>query len=83
MQNETSNSDESRPLTKHNVNGWVAVTERLPEPYDRILFYAPKWGVRQGFREPRNRKIEWFQTVNRERCKDTTHWMPLPEPPCR
>jgi hypothetical protein len=92
-----SKNEETKPLQQHSVNGWVAIKERLPELEQDVLLFDD-WKTTDGERrqdiivghlsEFTTRKTsegltyycEWRGT---EFAFNITHWMALPEPPCR
>lgn len=88
MENKTSQTDEPRPLNKHGVNGWVAVTERLPE---KAGFYLVNIDETIASKYRGTVEIgECFKSVDTRAMFEilkfhdyVTHWMVLPEPPCR
>lgn len=55
---------------------WVAVSERVPEGYKRVLVCLDNRAVCEAAFNP---QYGWFETE--WRCYRPTHWMPLPEPP--
>lgn len=61
---------ENKPLQQHDVNGWVAVTERLPdvEDYYRVRFEN---GIEdeKPFRIRPHKNIRGFMTE-----ENVTHW---------
>jgi hypothetical protein len=65
-------------LQRTRVNGWVAVSERLPEQQKEVLGW---WGdtpqPRAGFAWIDDNGV-WNSDSE---YPDPTHWMPLPEPP--
>jgi len=70
-------------LQRTRSNGWISVSERLPEP-DTFAIVATKDGVCEalyglGGIESPNDPPYW--TVNDYGEVWPTHWMPLPEPP--
>jgi hypothetical protein len=85
MKNKTSKTKKSRPLTKHNVNGWVAVSEQLPKEGVAILATNGKrvyYDVTLQYKD--EFWIHFFGYDNDSwKIEDVTHWMALPEPPCR
>lgn len=97
MKHNNSDSQLAAALNKSNVSGWVAVTERLPELDENVLLFddwkttdgEQRKDVRIGYlSEFTTRKTsdglshycEWRGT---EFAFNITHWMALPEPPCR
>ena len=63
---------------------WISIESKLPEPFQPILFYSKSHGFRHGTREAtvgKTKYIYFRQWSTRERYKDVTHWMSLPEPP--
>lgn len=55
---------------------WISVKERLPEHNERVLVYRPN--MAESDIGPIS--IQWGWACRRK-CSDTSHWMPLPEPP--
>lgn len=60
---------------------WISVKDRLPEIYERVIYYVPGWGIYYGNRQeddtwdaPDVFGPPWLS-------ESVTHWMPLPEPP--
>ena len=83
---DCENVTQTPPLQQTAVIGWVAVSERLPEPKKHVLVlrtnpnivttgYLHEWG-------------HWIwsnlngSTHKADHIYKVTHWMPLPEPPC-
>lgn len=66
-----------------NMDKWISVKDRLPEPLDSVIFYAPKQSkdcsmdIGEGFID----SGEWCSVREDIDLKKVTHWMPLPEPP--
>ncbi len=62
---------------------WIPVTERLPEPKQKVLVATYLGGVYYGFMEPRGKFYTANNTLADSWCwePDVTHWMPLPQPP--
>jgi len=58
------------------MNDWIPVSERLPEKYGDYLAYSQGTGVAWMVF---NYNKEWIS--GDEYIRNTTHWMPLPEPP--
>lgn len=61
--------------------GWIACSERMPEPYMDVLVYD---GNREyGVARWRDDDQEWFEDLSGLHGKDlgVTHWQPLPPPP--
>lgn len=58
--------------------GWINVKERLPQEYVMVLIHSDGF-VNMGYRND----SEWYELCHEghELAGDTTHWMPLPEPP--
>lgn len=88
---EQLNNDEiASHLISHGVTvqGWIPVTERLPENDAMVIGYTPCDGFMfVGYYHEEN-KYDWRQwyivTAMRSTkviTKKVTHWMPLPEPP--
>ena len=60
------------------VNGWVPVIARLPEPDVDVLVHFAIGGFEVGCIEG----LSGHWLCARDVCRDeATHWMPLPEPP--
>jgi len=55
--------------------GWIKVSERLPEYHERVLIVGKYCKVTKGFLMD-----QWYDE-NLDQWPDTTHWRPLPEPP--
>lgn len=55
---------------------WIPVTERLPDPFERVIVCRDDGKVEQGCKDIR----DWWKVYG-TRTKQVTHWMPLPEPP--
>ena len=68
------------------MSEWISIEERLPEPYQDVLFYGkghdPLVGKTRG-----ETCIGYYRNAFRFDGRDSvevaevTHWMPLPEPP--
>lgn len=62
------------------TNGWISVTERLPEYFDWVLVTTNRKDVDIGWIE----RGEWERLSDDpeggERFDFVTHWMPLPTP---
>ena len=57
------------------VQQWIPVTERLPGKYGMVLVYSKEFG--NHYVAIHNCGKFWYDGI----VIDTTHWMPLPEPP--
>ena len=68
------------------VQQWIPVTERLPEPYVRVLALRQKFDDGGRFQKVEHiipvygGEFAWFMDMSSWKSK-VTHWMPLPEPP--
>ena len=56
-------------------HGWIKVSDRLPDPWGRVLIWVPEEG---GHLCATFTQGTFFHSGHQER---PTHWMPLPEPP--
>jgi hypothetical protein len=71
--------------------GWVACSERIPEPRQYVIFQHPSWenSVGLGPYDPENQFRPWTDLTDVDMCGDAnhmsdyevSHWMPLPAPP--
>lgn len=62
---------------------WIKVSEKFPEPYQRILAYS-KDGIKfsvYGNPDHPNEFLDPLSTLYRKPNYPVTHWMPLPKPP--
>lgn len=57
-------------------DGWIPVSERLPERFEKVILCREGNIVEQGYRDVN----DWWKVYG-TRTKKITHWMPLPEPP--
>ena len=68
------------------VQGWIPVTERLPEVYQPCLCYKRAHGE-DGYRlgiylgASFSEKCAAFKSMSHYGCIGVTHWMPLPPAP--
>ena len=62
------------------VQGWIPVTERLPEYGERILTYDRYGHIRDRVLR-KTGETDLFTPDGLEAKKHITHWMPLPEEP--
>jgi len=62
--------------------GWIACSERLPGPNQRVLAYSHDQQILHiADYRPKSKMYRWdFDTWGAE-AEDVTHWMPLPAPP--
>lgn len=61
------------------VTGWIPVTERLPEPFTRVIgFMAWKAITAVEYQHNNWYSIDHLEPLPKEAV---THWMPLPNPP--
>ena len=66
-------------LVDEMPDGWIPVTERLPDKGRTVLIYSPKGGVAEGkFHDDGWTQYRWSAKMWKD---EVTHWMPLPEPP--
>lgn len=71
---------------KNDGGKWVSVTERLPEPYVRVLVLRQRFNDGGCFQRVEHiipvygGEFAWFMDMSSWKSK-VTHWMPLPEPP--
>lgn len=57
--------------------GWISVKDRLPEPYERVLVYAPSRYDYGNF----DMCVMYGFHCHLCTHHGVTYWMPLPEPP--
>jgi len=64
------------------LDGWIPVTERLPDEEDRVLMYCPLLEPDEIVAATRYRSGLWVcddgQMLG---ATEPTHWLPLPAPP--
>lgn len=65
---------------------WISVKDRLPDNKEMVLIYCPTLKHRNKKNNIKTgRKINFGCGLRPEGClgydDDSTHWMPLPEPP--
>jgi hypothetical protein len=69
------------PMRGSVANGWISVTERLPEE-NRVLMYCPLLEPDEIIAATRYKSGLWVcddgQMLG---ATEPTHWMPLPAPP--
>lgn len=82
------NAFQYREVTNRPVEGetnaqWIPVSERLPEPNTRLLYYFEVVGVHVGEMEPGAtcQANAVFHGRSGFLSGDVTHWMPLPSAP--
>lgn len=67
------------------VQGWIPVTERLPEPSKVVLCIGARGGMFIGYhcqdRERSEDKSMFFYVPNSRNARSAIKWQPLPEPP--
>lgn len=63
------------------LNGWIPVTERLPEDGETVLVYGSKGGIYTAWCNRRYTNVGWHKLNSKSHYCNPTHWMPLPEPP--
>jgi hypothetical protein len=63
------------------MSEWISVDDRLPEEGRDVLVYAKGgWMAVRHYRAPQGNSFSgWYP--NGLPIENTTHWMPLPEPP--
>lgn len=61
-----------------SLEGWVSVKERLPEDYERVLFWNDSEAIPFGICE-----IGYFVPSQSEIPSHITHWRTLPSPPTK
>jgi hypothetical protein len=68
-------------LQRTRSNGWISVSERLPELGERVMVSnaADDW-VTVGSRQLTGEYHHW-DGDDSEELHEPTHWMPLPAPP--
>ena len=68
-------------LEKQATQEWISVNDRLPEDESDVLAYSRNG--EEGRIYPANyAKGVWFDCIFASSANDnTTHWMPIPEPP--
>ena len=66
-------------MTDNISNGWISVSERLPEEGVTVLIYTIDGETKEahlsGYLDL------WSDNEDVYRYDDITHWIPLPEPP--
>lgn len=76
---ERASKAESRIAELEAAQRWIPVSERLPEPYTRVLAC-----IKSGYMEVDYRFAEPIIEVGIAdfySLENVTHWMPLPQPP--
>ena len=61
---------------------WISVKDKLPEKRKRVLASDGELVVVAWIGKVLNMWEGW-QCIDNEYFGDVTHWMPLPEPPCK
>jgi hypothetical protein len=63
--------------------GWISVKDELPKRGERVLAMQSSPGARYliVYIDDEIRTQQWRNDCDDIRCRDITHWMPLPEPP--
>ena len=60
---------------------WVSVKDKLPESGKCVMIYSENGGVAEGsYSGSKGRFEQWRWNTG---LLIVTHWMPLPEPPCK
>jgi len=67
-----------RVINGQTVGAWIAVSERMPEEYERVIGWRA--GLVRAGEVWRNESGGWL-CGDCEPAGGITHWMPLPEPP--
>lgn len=70
---------EIRELERKLNRQWTPVTERLPEPFKRVI--VCREGLDEPIVEQGQLDVNGWWKVYGTRTKRVTHWMPLPEQP--
>ena len=63
-------------LQEQEDRRWIPVTERLPDPFERVIVCRDEGKVEQGYKDV----SDWWKVYG-TRTKQVTHWMPLPTAP--
>ena len=66
------------------MNEWISVKDRLPEYKKNVFLHIPKYTgrpVREGHLSSTDGAGHKWVGADGYIYSDTTHWMPLPEPP--
>ena len=84
----TNEGDEMSAVSRGSVanypakpDGWIPVTERLPEDLQRVIAYFAGVGIDEVGEAVFNKAGGWFSTEHG--AWDASHWMPMPEPPAQ
>ena len=81
--NESKIENGQPTLQQHNVMHWVAVSERLPNDYQRVLVgRAGEANVIKVLTYKKEFDNKHWGDSMESHFASPTHWMPLPEPPC-
>lgn len=62
-----------------SVNVWIAVSERLPEEYEKVIIYSHDTFSAKLVYDSNGHHFENYLWM--ELAHYPTHWMPLPHPP--
>ena len=69
----------SAPMLGSVANGWISVTERLPDEYEVVMV---GWAGRRDICKGYLLNGKWHDPLLcMPDVNQPTHWMPLPEPP--
>jgi hypothetical protein len=68
-------------LQRTRVNGWIPVSERLPEELTTVLVYHPDAPFAPSGIDLASQMDGDSWMLSDGRLGQPTHWMPLPEPP--
>ncbi len=75
---------------KNELNGWIPVSERLPDMFERVLVIGCIHGYNSAISEPKIGMVDFesieisefaFSNYNEEWFTNITHWQPLPKLP--
>jgi hypothetical protein len=67
---------EAKEIEKSKNNKWIKVTERLPEPDERVLRYTPNVNISQ-----KNMAVQIIDGNILKYAEEETWWMPIPKLP--